>query len=195
MNIRRVTVDDSLKEAFGGQGRELVQFIGIGPALVPRVETLPRELDSLFITSDGAHYFDQAVFKDLILQAADPVRATERIVALARWLGGPDNASVAAFRISDVLSAIKQSKASSMPTMWSGTSQLRIAKANSPEVKSAGAPTLPPPLAESTKEKRTLEGRPRSASRRKINLPKKKRQESQLEINISTEENDDAADS
>jgi serine/threonine protein phosphatase PrpC len=194
-NIRRVTIDDSLKEAFGGQGRELVQFIGIGPALVPRVETLPRELDSLFITSDGAHYFDQVVFRDLILQAADPVRATERIVALARWLGGPDNASVAAFRISDVLSAIKHSKASVMPTMWSGTSQLRIAKANFPEAKSPGDATLPPTSAETTEAKQPFEGRSRSTSRRKINLPKKKPQENQLEINISTDENDDAADS
>lgn len=102
--LDRVTVDDTLEEAFGGQGRELVQFIGIGSPLLPRVGRLPADADEVFITSDGAHYFSHELLSELVLKAGDPRRAADRIIALSRWLGGPDNASIAAFRIGDFAS-------------------------------------------------------------------------------------------
>lgn len=100
-SLERVTVDDTMEEAFGGQGRELMQFIGIGSALLPRVGRLPPDADEVFITSDGAHYFPHELLSELVLKAGDPRRAAERIIALSRWLGGPDNASIAAFRVGD----------------------------------------------------------------------------------------------
>jgi len=46
------------------------------------------------MTSDGTHYIDQQIFKTVIEKADDANRAAERLLALARWLGGPDNASI-----------------------------------------------------------------------------------------------------
>ena len=55
-NLNRLTIDDTLKEAFGGQGGELVQFIGIlATHLLPRALTaryrLIRKMSSLLPTA------------------------------------------------------------------------------------------------------------------------------------------------
>lgn len=102
--LERITVDDNLQEAFGGHGKELVQFIGIGSSLLPRVGELPPSADQVYITSDGAHYFSPELLQELVIRAGDPKRAAERIIAVSRWLGGPDNATVAAFRPRDLVS-------------------------------------------------------------------------------------------
>lgn len=184
---RRVTVDDSLEEAFGGQGRELVQFMGIGSSLLPRVDTLPAGIDSIYLTSDGAHYFDKQILEQLMLRADHPVRASERIVALARWLGGPDNASVAAVKLSDVIQLMRDAPAS-FPTIWSGASQLQIgADADRSLPANQVASTTAP---ESTLEE-PRDYRKRGASKRKINVRKKEPSAKQLEIDITTDEGDD----
>jgi serine/threonine protein phosphatase PrpC len=187
-DIRRVTVDDNLEDAFGGRGRELVQFIGIGKALLPRVDTLPGGLEGLIITSDGAHYFEQRFFEELVAKAGEPIRTGERIIAVSRWLGGPDNATVAAFRVSDVLAALNSK--SSLPTIWSGIAQLQF---------------IPPNVVTSSFKADQNEDSPRgheqtaplkpTSSKRRIKPTKRPAKEKQqLEINITTDENDDAAD-
>jgi PPM family protein phosphatase len=193
--IRRVTVDDSLKEAFGGEDRRLVQFIGIGNSLLPRIDRVPSSADTFVVTSDGAHYFNQLVFDDLILKAGEPLRAAERLVALARWLGGPDNASVAAFKAIDVVHNLTNAKAP-FATMWSGISQLHIPI--SPIIFNASnaepQPTSTHPSIE-TQQTPSAVAQKRSSPKRKIKMTKKSTPDNQLEINISSDENDDASDS
>lgn len=104
--VERATVDDTLADAFGGQGRELVQFVGIGEALRPNVSELKTSADQVLITSDGAHFFDKHLFDQIVLNAGEPKRAADRLVALSRWLGGPDNATVAAFRPTDLVNSL-----------------------------------------------------------------------------------------
>jgi serine/threonine protein phosphatase PrpC len=143
-DLVRVTIDDTLQEAFGGQGRELVQYIGIGAAMVPHVDLLPRYLQSVFVTSDGAHYFDANVFKEIILQADNPKRASERIIALARWLGGPDNATIAAFRPSEISSILARDPSSAV-TIWSGAGELQLPYALSQMLESTDQKSDPIP--------------------------------------------------
>jgi PPM family protein phosphatase len=124
--VERITIDDTLKDAFGGTGNELVQFIGVGPSMVPRIGSLPRNTRSIFLTSDGAHFIDHDLLEKVIGNASDPVRAAERVIALARWLGGPDNASISGFYLEQVVEYLRQPSASPV-TLWSGMAQLQLA--------------------------------------------------------------------
>jgi PPM family protein phosphatase len=198
--LRRLTIDDNLKEAFGGTDNGLVQFIGIGKSLVPRIEQLPPTVSTLVITSDGAHYFDANTFDRLLVNAAEPLRATERLLALARWLGGPDNASVAAFKVSDVLKSLRSSTRSKLPTMWSGISQLHLDNSRTAN-NSKVDPTHQSEPQLGTASKQSAAQPPigtqprRQTSKRKIKVEKRNDPDTQLEINISSNENDDASDS
>jgi serine/threonine protein phosphatase PrpC len=199
--VRRVTVDDNLKEAFGGTDHGLVQFIGIGKSLLPKIEQLPPTVSTLVITSDGAHYFDQHTFDRLLVNAAEPLRVAERLLALARWLGGPDNASVAAFKVSDVLNSLRTPR-SKLPTIWSGVSQLHLDNSRLDESSKIAPSPQPEPQRKSELEpQQSPEPSPaatesqRHSSKRKIRLKKKNEPDAQLEINISSDGNDDASDS
>lgn len=105
--LQRLTVDDTLEEAFGGHGRELVQFVGLGDGIAPRVTSFGPGFDQLLLTSDGVHFIPPDLLQAIILKAQDPRRAADRLLALARWLGGPDNATIAAFRPNAVIDFLK----------------------------------------------------------------------------------------
>ncbi len=187
--LSRVTVDDNLKEAFGGADRGLVQFIGIGKSLVPNVQQVSAGLNSFLVTSDGAHYFDDKIFEKLLLSATEPLRATDRLLALARWLGGPDNASVAAFTVSHLLNKLNRVNRS-LPTVWSGYSQLHLQRTPSK------VSTVDSPPSQSTDEQvRSQATKQKIANKRKSRTSKKSEQGDQLEIKISSDEGEDAADS
>jgi PPM family protein phosphatase len=186
----RLTVDDNLKEAFGGADRGLVQFIGIGKSLIPNVQKVSAGLNSFFVTSDGAHYFDEAIFEKLLLSATEPLRATDRLLALARWLGGPDNASVAAFTVSHLLDKLNRVNRS-LPTVWSGYSQLHLQRAPS-KVLTADSPPNQPANEQVEHPQATKQ---KTATKRKSKTSKKVAQGDQLEIKISSDEGEDAADS
>lgn len=123
--VIRLTIDDNLRDAFGGGDSRLVQFMGIGGAIVPKVEQLPAHVNRLLMTSDGTHYIDQDLFKKIIVQADDAQRAAERLLALARWLGGPDNASIAALNIAGARNFLR-APLRETAKIWSGQAQLSI---------------------------------------------------------------------
>jgi len=123
--VIRLTVDDNLKDSFGGDDSRLVQFMGIGRAMLQKVAQLPKDSNRLLMTSDGTHYVDQQIFRTVIEQADDAQRAAERLLALARWLGGPDNASIAALNIAGVQSFLKTPQPEPAK-IWSGQAQLSI---------------------------------------------------------------------
>ncbi|MGA8583851.1 MAG: protein phosphatase 2C domain-containing protein [Roseiarcus sp.] len=93
--LSRVTVDDSLEEAFGGQGRELLQFVGIGKGLKPHISRIDPSVRSIAITTDGIHFLGSSLLETIYLRAPDRRSAADRLLALSRWFGGPDNASIA----------------------------------------------------------------------------------------------------
>lgn len=100
--LSRLTVDNSLEEAFGAEGRDLLQFIGMGEGLRPHVSDVPNSANALFITTDGVHFLDSKLFEQLFLRSSNLRQAVDRLAALARWLGGPDNATIAAFALKEI---------------------------------------------------------------------------------------------
>jgi serine/threonine protein phosphatase PrpC len=93
--VERLTTDDSLAEAVGGHGRDLLQFVGMGEGMQPHVKLIPVSLRQLAITTDGIHFIESATLESVLSNAARLKPASERLSALARWCGGPDNASSA----------------------------------------------------------------------------------------------------
>ncbi len=100
--LDRLTVDNSLADAFGGEGRDLLQFIGMGEGLTPHVRDVPSEAQGVLITTDGVHFLDSTLFSQIFLQSDTLRQAVDRLAALARWFGGPDNATLAAFAPGDL---------------------------------------------------------------------------------------------
>ncbi|WP_411959089.1 PP2C family protein-serine/threonine phosphatase [Pseudomonas sp. s4] len=103
---KRLTVDDSLEEAVGGHGRDLLQFMGMGEGISPHIIEVSPSVRSLAITSDGVHYVDSKTFEDVLFFAPDIKSAVERVSALSRWCGGPDNASVAMIDVLSLMSKV-----------------------------------------------------------------------------------------
>ncbi len=93
--IERLTVDDSLEEAVGGRGRDLLQFVGLGTGIQPHIRSVPAGVRHLAITTDGIHSVASSALESILAHAPDLKSASERLTALARWSGGHDNASSA----------------------------------------------------------------------------------------------------
>ena len=104
--LRLLTVDDNLK-SFGGSGNELLQFIGMGSGVEPHLVPIGND-DIVTITTDGAHFFDSAIFSQIVLKAPDAKAITERLIALSRWLGAPDNATVGVLDVARTLDHLSQ---------------------------------------------------------------------------------------
>ncbi|EMK3673498.1 TPA: PP2C family protein-serine/threonine phosphatase [Vibrio parahaemolyticus] len=92
----RLSVDDSLAEAVGGSGTELLQFIGMGEGIKPHVAPLKSEISQVYLTTDGVHYIEPKTLSDIVENAGRVNQIVERLIATARWCGGPDNASICA---------------------------------------------------------------------------------------------------
>ena len=93
--IVRLTVDDNLQEAVGGTGTELLQFCGMGTGLRPHVGIVPQSIDRLALTSDGVHFINPEVFKDILSSSIQLNDVSKQLLTYARWRGSPDNASLA----------------------------------------------------------------------------------------------------
>lgn len=94
--VIRLSVDDSLAEAVGGSGTELIQYIGMGEGIRPHVFSLASEISQVYLTTDGVHYIEPQTLSDIIKHAGKVTQVVERLIATARWCGGPDNASICA---------------------------------------------------------------------------------------------------
>ncbi|CAK1712959.1 Phosphatase 2C domain protein [Vibrio crassostreae] len=94
--VIRLSVDDSLAEAVGGSGTELLQFMGMGEGIRPHVAPLTSEISQVYLTTDGVHYIEPQTLSDIVKHAGRVTQVVERLIATARWCGGPDNASICA---------------------------------------------------------------------------------------------------
>lgn len=102
--LSQLSTDDTLAGQFSRpvdyehNDSHLIQFIGIGDALEPHVGAINTGIhDWYLLTSDGVHNMPAAVdlMSRLVNQAADSGAAAKRLVDVARWCGGRDNASAA----------------------------------------------------------------------------------------------------
>jgi serine/threonine protein phosphatase PrpC len=93
--VIRLTVDDSLEEAVGGHGKDLLQFVGMGDGLIPHIDVVPKNTKRILVTSDGIHFINQECLREVLLNARNSVEVAEHLSAFARMRGTPDNATLA----------------------------------------------------------------------------------------------------
>lgn len=99
--IRQLSRDDTLEgqlgKVTGARRSDLLQFVGIGDPLEPHIELLPLDATgTLMLTSDGIHFIEEDYLAKVVHFAQDVGMCAKRLTELAKMLGGPDNASVAA---------------------------------------------------------------------------------------------------
>jgi PPM family protein phosphatase len=105
--VKRLTTDDSLAEAVGGHGRDLLQFAGMGEGMQPHISPIPRGTQQLIITTDGIHFIEASTLESVLTHSAGLKPASERLAAIARWCGGPDNASSALIDLPSLMQEIR----------------------------------------------------------------------------------------
>ena len=115
-NLTQISVDDTIAGQLGKnhektpEQSQLLQFIGVGDELEPHIaklEPLQTKLDyepadAVVLTTDGVHFLDLStgLLGQIVSNAPDPGMCVKRLVDLAKWCGGPDNATVAMIAIS-----------------------------------------------------------------------------------------------
>lgn len=104
------TIDDTLEARYGGEGRGLIQFVGLGDGLRPHLMELPSTSRPLYLTSDGVHFADQNTLYSLFENAPDARAGVERSIALARWLGSPDNATIVGVQSHGIIELLRQTE-------------------------------------------------------------------------------------
>nr|WP_314467957.1 hypothetical protein [uncultured Novosphingobium sp.] len=185
----RLTTDDTMREAFGSEGNALIQFIGLGRGLRPHLK-VPSGRGSLILTSDGVHFVDENVFADILTHANSPRAKTERLSALARWLGGPDNATIAVVDLEQVPSR-NEAASKAMLEVWPcGAESLNVWRLPERDV----TPPHAPPAAKESEPMRHLDSKAPSvpSSKRRTKKRPKRMAPEQLQIEIEVDEGDDA---
>jgi PPM family protein phosphatase len=105
--VKRLTTDDSLAEAVGGHGRDLLQFVGMGDGMQPHIKPVPTDTQQLAITTDGIHFLEPATLESVLTHSTGLKSASERLAAVARWCGGLDNASSALVDLPSLMQEIR----------------------------------------------------------------------------------------
>jgi serine/threonine protein phosphatase PrpC len=83
----------------GSEHEKLVQFLGMGPDLEPHLfalRTRDSERKFLLLCSDGAYRPPGELLPNVVAEAAAPKQLAERLCYFAEWVGGGDDATVAA---------------------------------------------------------------------------------------------------
>lgn len=99
--LEQLTVDDTMAgllnraENDAHSSNELIQFIGMGDGMEPHAILMPSANELMMLTSDGAHFIDKGVMQMVVQNAKEPAMAVKRIIEVAKWCGGRDNATVA----------------------------------------------------------------------------------------------------
>jgi len=97
--LEQITVDDTLADLLKNDlqpRNELLQFVGMGEGMEPHVIDIPTSYDFIILTTDGVHFIDRQVLQMVIQAAKDSAIAVRRLIDIAKWCGGRDNASVIA---------------------------------------------------------------------------------------------------
>lgn len=103
-SLVQVSVDDTIAGQLGKkedaeiEQSKLLQFIGMGSDLEPHIEKIYGDPDSsVILTTDGVHYLDKSPgwLGRIVFNSPNPGVCVKRLVELASWCGGPDNATVA----------------------------------------------------------------------------------------------------
>jgi serine/threonine protein phosphatase PrpC len=152
-SFRQLTVDDTLAGQLAREpdtylGRnELLQFVGVGPIAEPHVSRDDnRTADSTYlITSDGVHFLPPKMLNELNIYAPEPAIAARRLIDLAMWCGGHDNASLAIGTFSrDVFKTLPPIQAETLE-VWDAFGEARFFGAAPLVHRSFHPPPMEPP--------------------------------------------------
>lgn len=124
-NVTRLTVDDSLEEALGGRGRELLQFIGMGLGIAPHVAQVPLDVNRLLVTSDGVHFIAPEILNDILRLTEKREDVVTQLIEYANWRGAPDNASLAVIDTHELISMLPSIEESGIE-LWNSFSELHV---------------------------------------------------------------------
>lgn len=100
--LERWSQDDSIRGQLEARGiinddarRDLIQYVGVGSDIHPHLST--KIIDSsrtILITSDGVHDLPIEVLRKVVAHGENVSNVAHRLLELANWTGGVDNASV-----------------------------------------------------------------------------------------------------
>ena len=103
-DLAQVSIDDTIAGQLGKgadaayEQSKLLQFIGMGSELEVHLGQFQiGQVDAVVLTTDGIHYLapTSSWLGKIVSNASDPGVCVKRLVDLANWFGGPDNATVA----------------------------------------------------------------------------------------------------
>lgn len=103
-SLKLLTTDDTIAGQLKKSGTvpaehaKILQFVGMGKDFEPHVdEVRDAQEGELLLTTDGVHFLESESvwFKSIIQNAPDAGATAKRLVEVAKWCGGPDNATLA----------------------------------------------------------------------------------------------------
>jgi PPM family protein phosphatase len=95
-DVTQLSRDDNVAELLGQPGgfgaNQLVQFVGMGDRIAPRIIAVDHdEFEFILITSDGVHCASPATFSQAVRAPTSNHDLIRRLLALNEALGGHDN--------------------------------------------------------------------------------------------------------
>jgi PPM family protein phosphatase len=95
-DVKQLSRDDNVAALLGQQegfgANQLVQFVGMGDGIAPRIiDADQNEFDSILITTDGVHCASPATFAQAVRAPTNNHDLIRRLLALNDALGGHDN--------------------------------------------------------------------------------------------------------
>lgn len=110
--LHQASIDDTIAGQLGknanvaAEQSKLLQFIGMGDDLEVHVSQINTEcVQTIILTTDGIHYVAPTpkLLEAIFINATDLGVCAKRFLDLAKWCGGPDNATVAILSLNEVL--------------------------------------------------------------------------------------------
>ena len=102
--LTQTSIDDTIAGQLGkspedaSEQSRLLQFVGMGADLEPHTAKINADsADAVILTTDGVHYLAPSPgwLGQIVRHSPDPGVCVKRLIDLAKWCGGPDNATVA----------------------------------------------------------------------------------------------------
>lgn len=130
----QLSVDDTIAGQLGRQDEtgfeqsRLLQYVGVGSDLESNISDLDcSPQDEIILTTDGVHYLSQndGLLARIIGNSADVGICAKRLIDIAKWCGGPDNATTAIVGISD-LEKLQQTRKINCLEVWDSFGEIQV---------------------------------------------------------------------
>lgn len=139
--LKQISVDDTiageLSRIKGGTSstedlepfsKQLAQFVGMGEDMEPRIYPLddPGAGAYFILSSDGAHSSQPGILESILVHSPSPHVGLGRLIHLANWCGGGDNASVICISTAARASLTIPPKPTAILELWDSQSKVEF---------------------------------------------------------------------